>query len=504
VEYGDFQPGEVYWGNSNYTFVIPENYYDQNLPLTITYHDAAQNSWNSFFSLQVHRPNIILKDYIVDPGPDGIFERGGTAEIEALLQNIGDLPTYNLTGMLTSTDTEIIIIEGTANFPTFQPGSILSNSSNPFVFQVSGTCPINHTAQFTVEIAGDQGGFYYSTEFQLEFVVGTPSAVDPGQDEQGRYYAYESRDSVYVQAPVYEWEEISPAEGGAGIEIEFDPATQVHLLDLPFDFMYYGEVYSRITVAADGFIVPDSLGISSPPGYSIPFYDYIAGIIAPLWYNMFCLVYEPGDVSYYYDEAEGKFILEYHHWSPANTNMIQENLQIVIFDPEVHSTPTGDSEILFIYGAVTQGAWNGSLCGIESPDQSDGILMWDGTEYPTTTFAPQSFTAIKFSSDTPEIVGVKDNFNQSNQIPHSVFLNHNYPNPFNSSTNIEFGLPTQQRIKLEVYNILGERVTVLAEGVKAAGIYTIRWNAGNNSSGIYFIKLVTANENRTVKCLMMK
>jgi len=504
VFYGDFLVNEARWGSGDFSFVIPENYTAQNLPLTITYQDAAQNVWNSTFNLQVHRPNIIFKEYLVDPGPDGILERGGTAELEVVIQNIGDLPAYNLIGTLTTEDEEIIIIDGSYDYVTFPPGNTQSNSSDPFVFQVSGTCPLNHPVTFTVEAAGDQGGFYYAAEYQIEIMVGAPSAVDPGQDEQNRYYAYESRDSIYYQAPDYQWEEISPEAGGAGTLIEFDPVTQIQLVDLPFDFVYYGEIYNRIAVSADGFIAPDSLGISSPPGYSIPFYDYISGIIAPLWYNMFCLVYEPGDVSYYYNEPAGKFLIEYHQWSPANTNMLQENLQIVICDPNVYLTPTGDAEILFIYGAVTQGAWNGSLCGIESPDQSDGILMWDGTEYPNTSFAPQSYTAIKFTSETPEIVGVENPFAGGEYIPQTVFLETNYPNPFNSSTRIKFGLPAQQRVKLEIYNILGERAAVLTDGVKSAGVYVVEWDASSNASGIYFIKLTTSRETRTVKCLMVK
>ena len=498
VFYGNIASGADTWGESDFCFEIPQDYTGQILPFIITYHDAEQHSWNSEFTLEVHRPNIILKNTVIDPGPDGILERGGEAEIEIVVQNIGDLPAYDIMGTLTSNDQEIIIIEGESDFYTFSAGETKSNTNSPFVFRVSETCPIGHPALFNIELSGDQGGFYYSVQFELEIVVGDPSAIDPAVDEQGLYYAYESRDILYVQAPVYQWVEISPAEGGPGTEIEIDPVTQVYLLDLPFDFVYYGQSFDRITVTADGFIVPDSLEISSPPGFSIPFHDYIDGMIAPLWYDMYCPVYEPGDISWHYDEVSGAFRIEYHEWSHNNSNIIDETFQIVLYNPEIVETPTGDSEIEFIYEDIEQAAFNNSLCGIETPDQEDGIEMWDEMEYPNTSFPPESFTAIRFTTAPPVIVGVDDRTTTRDNIPSSVFLAQNYPNPFNNSTIIEFGLPAQSQVRLEIFNVLGQRVALIADDIYPSGTVKSIWDGRSSSgselaSGIYICRLQTTS-----------
>ena len=505
VYFGDLTSGQNSWAETDFRLILSEDYTDNYLPLSLTYHDDESNSWISDFSLDVHRPNLIFQGFDVNPGPDGLLERGGEAEIQITLQNMGDLPAYDMTAVLTSNDPEVIVLSGESELGIIVPGQQLNNSNDPFIFRVGDTCPNFFLAHFTVEISGDQGGFNYSTSVDFEFLVGDPSAVDPAQDEQGLYYAFEERDHLYVQAPVYNWYEISPEEGGPGTLIDFDSENQVVILDLPFPWVYYGESFDRLTISADGFLVPDSLDItSSVHSWTLPYIDYFAGVVAPLWYDMYCPVFEPGDASSYYNETEGSFIIEYHNWSHGNSNFQHEFLQIVIYDQTFRPTPTGDSEIEFIYGDLTDIALANSMCGIESPDQMDGILMWDELEYPSTSFEPMDNTIIRFTTATPEIVSVDDEIPAGNLLPSSVYLTQNYPNPFNPSTTIEFGIPRDGQIKLDVYNLLGEKVATLADGKLTAGTYHLSWNAGLNSSGIYFFRLSSADDVRIVKGLLIK
>jgi len=72
-------------------------------------------------------------------------------------------------------------------------------------------------------------------------------------------------------------------------------------------------------------------------------------------------------------------------------------------------------------------------------------------------------------------------------------LSQNYPNPFNPSTTIKYSLPFTSKVKLSVFNILGEEVHILINETKDAGIYTINFDALLFNSGIYFYKLETRN-----------
>jgi hypothetical protein len=90
-------------------------------------------------------------------------------------------------------------------------------------------------------------------------------------------------------------------------------------------------------------------------------------------------------------------------------------------------------------------------------------------------------------------------------LPKEFALDQNYPNPFNPSTVIEYALPREARVTLEVYNLLGQRVQTLVDDVRAAGYHTVRFNATGLSSGIYFYRM-RAGEDVTFlrKMLLMK
>jgi hypothetical protein len=74
-------------------------------------------------------------------------------------------------------------------------------------------------------------------------------------------------------------------------------------------------------------------------------------------------------------------------------------------------------------------------------------------------------------------------------VPDEVFLDQNYPNPFNAWTTIRFGIPEQSHVRISIYNLLGQEVAVLADGLREAGYSSIRWNAAECATGIYVCRL---------------
>jgi hypothetical protein len=79
---------------------------------------------------------------------------------------------------------------------------------------------------------------------------------------------------------------------------------------------------------------------------------------------------------------------------------------------------------------------------------------------------------------------------QEKILPGHFTLLQNYPNPFNPSTVIEFKLPEQSKITLEVYDILGRRIEVLVDEVLNHGIHRITWKPQNLPSGVYVYRIV--------------
>jgi hypothetical protein len=116
-----------------------------------------------------------------------------------------------------------------------------------------------------------------------------------------------------------------------------------------------------------------------------------------------------------------------------------------------------------------------------------------------------SYSKIKSLYDY--VVNVSDE--HVNQIPINYGLAQNYPNPFNNQTNIEFQVPNQSLIKLEIYNILGQKIRTLINQEKYPGNYSVSWDGENDfgdsvNSGIYFIKFSSDNFSDTKKMTLLK
>jgi len=93
---------------------------------------------------------------------------------------------------------------------------------------------------------------------------------------------------------------------------------------------------------------------------------------------------------------------------------------------------------------------------------------------------------------------------QVTTLPEDVRLSQNYPNPFNPSTTIDYALPRSSYVKLEVFNVLGERVSVLRDGVQDAGYHSLVFDAKGLPSGMYFYKLQAQDFVETKKSLLLR
>ena len=77
------------------------------------------------------------------------------------------------------------------------------------------------------------------------------------------------------------------------------------------------------------------------------------------------------------------------------------------------------------------------------------------------------------------------------ELPNEFDLYQNYPNPFNPATTIRYDLPQNTDVRLDIYNILGQRVYTLVNAPQKAGRYEVRFDASSLASGVYFYRLMT-------------
>jgi hypothetical protein len=80
----------------------------------------------------------------------------------------------------------------------------------------------------------------------------------------------------------------------------------------------------------------------------------------------------------------------------------------------------------------------------------------------------------------------------------------NYPNPFNSSTTIEYDLPKSCDVTIEIYDVLGRRAATLIRDIQQAGHHSVVWDAGGYTSGMYFYRIQAGDFTETKKMLLLK
>ena len=89
-------------------------------------------------------------------------------------------------------------------------------------------------------------------------------------------------------------------------------------------------------------------------------------------------------------------------------------------------------------------------------------------------------------------------------IPDNFVLEKPYPNPFNPTTTVKFGLPEDSKVSLIIYDLQGRMIKELTQGYLTAGTHSVEWNAEGYPSGVYFVKLDASDFTQTQKLMLVK
>ena len=135
-----------------------------------------------------------------------------------------------------------------------------------------------------------------------------------------------------------------------------------------------------------------------------------------------------------------------------------------------------------------------------SPFPLDYIIDQEGrVVYHNTEYDPKRMTEIITNLLNP--IGVEEEVSST---PLSYQLSQNYPNPFNPVTTISYVLPTTSKVLLVIYNLLGEEIARLVDGIQPEGVHQITWDASGASSGIYFYRIHAGEFIQTRKMLLLR
>ena len=512
VSFGNLASGGSFTGIPFQFFIKPNCPVGQIITLELNVSSNA-NSWYYKYPEEVMGCVLMYEYSLVND--EGASKRnyrmdpGETVELYISIANIGVDMAPNVMGVLSSNDQYITIEDSHGSFGNLDIDSSEINTGNPFIVSIDPSCPTKYFAEYSLTLYTQDGNYPYETDHSLTIPVALPVPTDfTGPDDYG-YYAYSIFDTLFEQVPVYDWFEIE--EIGTQINIPASVSDYTETVSLPFTFKYYGIDYSQLRISTDGWIAFGSGSQIAPVNTTLPNNDNVNCMVAPFWDDLYDVANEGGKIFYYNDDANKRFIIEWDSIGHKN-NFEHKNefFQAILLDPAYHLTASGDGEIIFQYKKVRQ--FESETTGIENQSQDIGLQYVFDNTYDTTASTLMSEFAIKFTTEMPFIPiisGIEEDFDVDNIFSGASNLKQNYPNPFSSSTLINYSVPKLSNVSLKIYNIRGELVRTLQNGKQHPGKYSVEWHGLNDygirmNSGIYFYRLKTESIIETMKMFMLK
>ncbi len=406
--FGDIPAGGEGWSEGEFLIVLAADAPDGLTPelrLDVT---SGLGSFASLLTMNIQSCALTFEGFAWSEGSS--LDPGETGTLSISLGNAGSLPAQGISATLICNSPWLGIDDGDSTFDNIIPGASTSNGVDPFTLNVAANTFPGHLASFSLLLSYNERSVG-EVEFQLP--IGSASAGDPtGPDNHG-YYAFESQDLEHPQAPIFEWVEIAPSQGGPGIDVGLtDFGTEqddTRTLDLPFPFTYYGQAYDRISICSNGWAALGTTSLVLYRNFSIPCVGSPPALIAPYWDNL----YQSGSgrVYWWHDSDQHRYVVQWSQVRSSWNGYIQD-FELILYDPEHHPTATGDGEIRFQYAQVNNyDSTNGfATVGIQNQTRDDGLLISYWNRHPDSANNPVANLAIRFLTldDTLEAMAIAE------------------------------------------------------------------------------------------------
>jgi len=184
-------------------------------------------------------------------------------------------------------------------------------------------------------------------------------------------------------------------------------------------------------------------------------------------------------------------------WSVVWNNSMSDSEPATAFDPEMlrtikwHTHPENAS-VQAKYWASVDNLWS------DTPG--------DNSTVSGATWYVDDVVFTKANTFEDDVTGIESKLTN---IPVLYELNNAYPNPFNPTTSIEFKIPVSNKVIIEIFNVVGQKIKTLVNETKSAGTYRVTWDAKNDfghkvSTGMYFFRMQASHFVATQKVVLLK
>ncbi|MEO0112285.1 MAG: C25 family cysteine peptidase [candidate division WOR-3 bacterium] len=465
--------------------------------------DINDSTWVSYIPIVVGAPVIYYHSLIVNDSIGNNNRRvdpNESAYIYIGLRNRGRGNAYNIYAILKSGDNRFHILDSFGTYGTILVDSLVYNYLDYFKVFAEPTIMPETPIPCTLYIYGE-GGYFAIRPFTI--VIGELRVSDPTPDNTQptpRYWAYEDIDTAYAQRPEFEWVEIR----NIGTRLPITQDDQTIQINLPFPFRYYGTLYtSQLSVCGNGWITPvytTSTVYTNQP-LPDPTSTNPSAMICVNWDDL----YPPygNGIWFLYDATNHRMILEWdsvHYYNPREP---WDKFQIIIYDTTVR-TPTGDNMIKFQY--LTANYYQSNTVGIEDQTNTIGInFVYNNTYHRTAgTLTPQK--AILINTYQPSAPGKEEVL--ANKLLKDKKFNY-LASPIVDLPKLNLYLPSDQKVRIDIYDLTGRHIRTLVNKELKAGTHTIIWDKKDNqgkevAKGIYFYQINTKDTQKVLKAIILK
>ena len=391
--YGNIASGAEVWCAEDFdVFIANDAPGGYAIELDLTASDGFQ-SWTSLVELDVQSAAFTYEDFTFAGGNP---EPGESGTLSVQIRNDGNISGTAISAELSSVSPWIVINDPSGGFGSLPIGGSGENTSDPFSITVTSDCVPGHQAAFAMELTFNDGA---TDVVNFSFTVGSAGAGDPtGPDSYG-YYAVDNTDTGYEYAPVYDWVEVNPNQGGPGTDLGLGDfgweQDDTRTVDLPFEFSYYGEPYDKISICSNGWVAMGETEMNFYRNWNLPCAGGADNLIAVFWDDLYQQA--SNIVSSWYDEANHRYIIQWDNLKNRATSAFQD-FELILLDPAYHPTSTGDGILLMQYKTVNNtDSTNGyGTVGIQNKDRTDGLTYTYWNSYPSSAATLTTGRAIAF------------------------------------------------------------------------------------------------------------